>query len=170
MNKNNDNITDQEEYLRTIRSCNGIINKICYFYSRNPDDFKDLRQDVLAEIWYSYHTFRGKSNISTWVYRITLNTCVSSIRKQKRYGHKVGLETLPELIAEEGDLLERHRVLYSLINTLKNEDKAIILMWLDDMPYEEIATIMGLSRNTLATRLRRIKQALAKEVTSQSQI
>ena len=168
MKNKKENIPEQEEYLRTIRQCNGIINKICYFYARTPEDFKDLRQDVLAEIWHSFSTFRGNASISTWVYRITLNICISSLRRQKRYGKQIGLESLPDLIAEEGDSMERNKLLYSLINTLRNEDKAIILMWLDEMPYEEIAQIMGMSRNTLATRLRRIKQSLARQVSLQS--
>lgn len=150
----------EEEFLATVEKNKGIITKICYFYSKNQDEFKDLRQDVLASIWYSFDTFEGASNISTWIYRIALNTCLSSLRKRKRSGTYVGLENLPELASEDSDMVERNKFLYGLINSLKSEDKAIILLWLDELPYEEIASIIGLPRNTLATRIRRIKQQL----------
>lgn len=157
----NENIQNEEEFLGIINKNKGIITKICYFYSNNPDEFKDLRQDVLAAVWYSFKSFRGVSDISTWIYRITLNTCLSSLRKHKRGGIKVGLDFIRELENEESNTFERCTLLYRLINDLKNDDKAIILLWLDELPYEEIASIMGIPRNTIASRIRRIKHQLS---------
>lgn len=95
MMKHDNNILEEADFLRTVDICKGIITKICYFYSNDSEGFQDLRQDVLAAMWYSRTSFRGNANVSTWVYRIALNTCVSSMRKHKKGGQRVELEKLP---------------------------------------------------------------------------
>lgn len=159
-----DDITEEEDFLALVDRSKGIITKICWYYAHDAGEFEDLRQDVLAAMWHSRSSFRGDSAPSTWVYRLALNTCISSLRREKRRGVRVALDQLPEIAAEESTALSRHREMHALIDRLRPDDKAIILLWLDDMPYDEIAAIVGMPRNTLATRLRRIKQRLADSV------
>lgn len=159
--KKDRHILEEKEFLRVVEQSKGIITKICYFYSRDPEEFQDLRQDVLAAIWHARTGFKGEANIQTWIYRISLNTCVSAMRKRSRWSKKVPLENLREIEAEFSDREAQYKELHALINRLKSDDKAIILMWLDELPYDEIAGIMGIPRNTLATKLRRIKQTLS---------
>ena len=160
MKQKNHSILEEEEFLQVIEKYKTIITKICYFYSNDSEEFQDLRQDVLAAIWYARSSFKGHANLSTWIYRIALNTCISALRKHKRSGKKVSLDALGDIAVVESDKIARYKEMYELINNLKGDDKAIILLWLDELPYEEIANIIGLQRNTLATRLRRIKQRL----------
>lgn len=159
--KQNRYILDEEGFLRVVEQNKAIITKICYFYAHDPEEFKDLRQDVLAAIWHARERFKGEASTSTWIYRISLNTCVSAMRKRNRWAKKVPIDNLAEIQAEFSDREARYSELHALINRLKGDDKAIILLWLDELPYEEIASIMGIPRNTLATKLRRIKQSLS---------
>lgn len=161
MKHNNDSILEESEFLKIVERHKGIITKICYFYSNDSEEFQDLRQDVLAALWFSRESFRGRSHISTWIYRLALNTCISALRKRKKGGKSIPLDALMEVAGEESEKASTHKELYELISRLKGEDKAIILLWLDELPYEEIASIIGIPRNTLATRLRRIKMRLS---------
>lgn len=162
MNNPKDILLEEEQFLKVVDECKGIITKICYFYSENSDDFNDLRQDVLAAMWQSRSSYRGKSNIKTWIYRIALNTSISNLRRKKHRGTRLSLDAVKELPADEPTDITLYKEMFHLINSLKATEKAIILLWLDEMPYDEIANIIGIPRNTLATRLRRIKQTLMK--------
>lgn len=162
MSRQSEDITEEEQFLRAIESNNGIITKICYYYAKDAEDFNDLRQDVLTNMWAYRESFRGDSSLTTWIYRLTLNTCISAFRKKKRKGEKVSLETLTGLSADTTDISEMHREMHRLISRLSASEKAIVLLWLDDRPYEEIAIIIGCPRNTIATRLRRIKEKIVK--------
>lgn len=155
-----DDIIAEKDFLALVHRSKGIITKICWYYAHDAAEYEDLRQDVLAAMWYARSSFRGEAAPSSWVYRVALNTCISALRREKRRGERVALENMPEMAAEESAALERYREMHALIDRLRPDDKAIILLWLDDIPYEEIAAITGMPRNTLATRLRRIKQRL----------
>lgn len=97
---------------------------------------------------------------STWIYRVTLNSCVSFFRKHRRRGNTVSVDEHPELIAEDDEKGAMLREMYRMINRLPAADKALILLWLDEHSYDEIASIMGQPRNTVASRLRRAKEKL----------
>ncbi len=152
----------EREFLDIIDNNSSVITRICYYYAQDTDDFNDLRQDVIANIWAYRDSFRGDSAISTWIYRLTLNTCISALRKRKQKGGSVSLETLTDLHSDTSDTAGMHRELYRMISRLSPADKAIILLWLDDLSYDNISDIIGIGRNTVATRLRRIKEKLAK--------
>lgn len=154
-------INPEEQYLRIVERYKGIITKVCFYYSEDAEEFKDLRQDILAGIWSARDSFRSEASLSTWIYRISLNTCISALRKRKQRGERIPLDSITEPIQETEELKEAYQDIHTLINSLRNEDKAIILLWLDEVSYEEISEIMGLPRNTVATKLRRIKQQLA---------
>ncbi len=149
-------------FVELVRTHSGIINKVCYFYAEDADEFNDLRQDVLVNLWEGRNSFRGKSKLSTWVYRVTLNTAISSFRKRKSRGVKVPVESLINLESDDTSLLEQYREMHALIQRLNHREKAVILLWLDGADYNLIAETTGITRNTVATLLRRAKEKLNK--------
>lgn len=157
------NLDSEKEFEDAIAQYGGIITKICYYFSTDQEEFKDLRQDVLLNLWKGWNKFRKDSKLSTWIYRVSFNTCVSYQRKEKRVKAELSIEDIFNLPAEnDSQLLEKYNTMHSLIQKLTYQDRAIILMWLDDKPYDEIAELMGMNRNTIAVRLKRIKEKLVK--------
>ncbi len=150
------------EFSELIDKYERLIAKVCYFYAVDVDDFNDLRQESLINLWRGFGSFRGSSSVSTWVYRVCLNSCVSFFRKNNRKRSSVPIEQLPDMIAPDADKAELMREMYALINRLTKSEKAIVLLWLDQRGYDEIAEIMGVPRNTVASRLRRVKEKLVK--------
>lgn len=140
-----------------------LICKICYNYATDTDLFNDLYQETLANIWQGLQNYRGDAKLSTWLYRVCLNSCITYYRRHRSHeGENVSLDSILHLPDEDGTRLANLREMYRLISTLEPMEKALILMWLDQLPYEEIAQVSGLTRNTVATRLRRIKEKLVK--------
>ena len=150
----------QRDFIELITKENANISRICFSYAGSVADFDDLRQDALINIWRGMKTFREESSRSTWVYRVTINSCLSTIRKQSRHKHE-SLEQLYNMIETDNDNREAIEQMHRIIYNLNREDKAIIMMWLDEMGYDEIAANMGLNRNTVATRIKRIKDKIA---------
>lgn len=139
----------------------GIISKICRIYSDDSEEFNDYFQEVTLQLWKSYQNFRGDSLLSTWVYRVTLNVCLLQVKKKKR--NKIVLtDQLPTGWYEESDdeKEEMVRHLYDTIRKLKKEDRAIILLFLEDKSYQEIAEIIGITVSNVGVKLNRIKQRL----------
>lgn len=158
-----ENLEDVKEFEETVGKYSALISKICYYFSNDSEEFKDLRQEVLVNIWRGWNKFRNDAKISTWIYRISFNSCISFQRKQKKHKDSVPLEQAFQLYDDtEKDYLEKYKKMHSLIARLNYQDRAIILMWLDEKTYEEISELMGLNRNTLAVRLKRIKEKLIK--------
>ena len=152
----------EREFKELIALENATISRICFSYSGSVDEFEDLRQDALINIWRGMQGFRGGASAKTWIYRVTVNSCLSTIRKQSRHKHE-SLDALYGLIESDGYEKEAIEQLHRIINTLDPQDKAIIMMWLDEMSYDEIGAAMGLGRNTVATKIRRIKDRITKE-------
>ena len=156
------NHKNEKEYEKAIKEYGGIISKICYYFSDDPEEFKDLRQEVLLNIWKGWEKFRKDAKISTWIYRICFNTCISYQRKEKK-NNNISLEDAFNLPDEtEAGTLEKYKTMHYLILKLGYKDRAMILMWLDEKSYEEISELMGMNRNTVAVRLKRIKERLVK--------
>lgn len=152
----------ERKFKELIALENATISRICFSYSGSADEFEDLRQDALINIWRGMNGFRGGSSAKTWIYRVTVNSCLSAIRKQSRHKHE-SLDALYGLIDSDDTDKEAIEQLHRVINTLDQQEKAIIMMWLDELSYDEIGTAMGLNRNTIATRIRRIKEKITKE-------
>lgn len=139
-----------------------MIAKVCYIYGSDNESRKDMYQECLANIWQGLPKFRGDARVSSWIYRACINTCISYHRRERRFKDHLPISDLGEdhLSALEDNKESQLRELYALINRLQALDKAIIMMWLDEKSYDEIAAVTGLLRNTVATRLRRIKLQL----------
>lgn len=157
----NDNT--EREFMALIRTYERVIYKVCYLYARPNAPINDLYQDVVLNLWKAYPKFRGECKISTWFYRIALNTCISFVRKEKNIPETITLTADFDRLIEENDPLnDMLRQLYQLINQLGQLDKSIILLYLEEKSYEEIAEITGLTLTNVATKLSRIKDKLKK--------
>lgn len=146
-----------------IASNRRLIASICLSFASTREDFEDLCQDTYLNIWRGCGEFRSESLVSTWVYRVTFNTCVSYFRKSRPTAKQVeAFRAFYEELYDtaSADELERYEKMYRLIGLLKPEEKAVLEMWLDGRKYEEIASVTGISRDAVATRLKRIKERL----------
>lgn len=141
-----------------------IIFSVCFFYATSEVPFEDLRQEVLISLFKGYRNFRQESSETTWVYKVCINTCLFSLRKLTPKVKTVSFDQIPSVhFQEENDkaLREKLEWLYAIIAQLNPMEKALILMWLDELSYEEIASNMGIPRNTVASRLFRIKEKIS---------
>lgn len=154
---------NEKEFTQLIRQHSGIINKVSYFYATEQMPFDDLRQEIYINIWQALPQYRGDSKVSTWIYRVAVNSALMAIRSSRPRIKTVPFDlSLPDISSELDDAQrENLQTLYALINRLEDIEKAIILLWLDELPYEEIARTLGLKRNTVATKIHRIKDKLS---------
>lgn len=152
----------ERQFASILNEFGSVISGICFSYSSNSDDLNDLRQDILINLWKGLNGFRGDASLSTWIYRVALNTCVSTIRKRSKTISTISIDNMIEP-AEDTDRASRENIelLHSLIASLSPLDKGIVTMWLDERSYEEIAEVTGISRNNVAVRINRIKKKLA---------
>jgi RNA polymerase sigma-70 factor, ECF subfamily len=153
----------EQEFLQMITQNQGIIRKVCHLYGRNDSDKEDLYQEIVIQLWRSFGSFRGEAKISTWMYRIALNTAITARRKEAK---KVELQ-FPEFIPkEEADSdeeklkEERLKDMYNAISKLTEVEKAIVMLYLEDKSYEEMEEILGISSGTLRVKMNRIKEKL----------
>ena len=135
---------------------------MCYLYTTPNATLNDLYQDVVLNLWKAYPKFRRECKISTWIYRIALNTCISFIRKEKNIPEIVALNQASDRIEESDEMQTMLKQLYRMINRLGQLEKSIILLYLEEKSYEEIAEITGLTLTNVATRISRIKDKLKK--------
>jgi RNA polymerase sigma-70 factor (ECF subfamily) len=147
----------EAEFLNMLREYNRIIYKVASFYADENSTLDDLYQDVVLNLWTAFPNFRNESQLSTWIYRIALNTCVSFYRKNRR--RPVCIEMTSEIKAytEENEAAAE---LYACINRLGKLERALILLYLEDRPYKEIAEIMGITATNVSTKINRIKEKL----------
>jgi len=150
----------EEDFIRTVRENEKIIYKVCSFYVSEQSPMDDLYQETVFNLWKSFPKFRNESSYSTWIYRVALNTCISDFRKGSKYHRQVPLSLSDEIVFEPESMADEIRELYRLIYQLKNLERAIILLWLEEKSYQEIADITGLSLCNVGTKLKRIKEKL----------
>lgn len=151
-------MNDNKEFIDILIQNKRIIYKVCFMYADDNDDINDLYQEVVLSLWKAYQSFEGRSSVSTWIYRIALNTCITGLRKKKNYDY-VPLQQDIDILddCERDELLKQ---MYHLIHQLDNVDRMYIMLWLDEKNYDEIAEIVGVSRNNVAIRIHRIKEKL----------
>ncbi|MCH5240106.1 MAG: sigma-70 family RNA polymerase sigma factor [Muribaculaceae bacterium] len=153
----------EKDFEETMVAFGGVITKICYYFSTDTEEYQDLRQEVLMNIWKGWNNFRGDAKLSTWIYRISFNTCLSYQRKNTRKYKSISINEILNIAEEEEpSRMERYNEMHRLIQQLNYEDRALILLWLDEKSYEEIGELMGINRNTLAVRLKRIKEKIVR--------
>ena len=152
------NITERE-FTQLVHEQKSTIYTVCYMFARDKDEAADLFQDVLINLWKGIGKFRNDSEISTWVYRVSLNTCISADRK-KRKMPTTRLDMNIDLFDDDDTDSRQIQVLRQRIQRLKPLDRAIVLLWLESLSYQEIADIVGLTPKNISVRLTRIRLQL----------
>ena len=150
-------------YTTSILPYSAIIIKICRAYSNSQEDFEDYFQEVCLQIWRSRNNFKGNSKKSTWIYRLSLNVCLTLLKKEVKYKTvHINSDNLPEqLIKDKQEFLDKDLTkLYDGIKQLSEIDRAIIMLYLDELPYKEIAKIIGSNTNNIGVKVNRIKNRL----------
>jgi RNA polymerase sigma-70 factor (ECF subfamily) len=140
------------------------IYRICKIYAVAPFEPKDLFQEVILQIWKSFSTFNNKSDIGTWIYKIAINVCYSSKlkfdKKQLKTDRLESIQFVPVDIPADKNQQEKYQALSDCISSLDESEKSIIILYLEDLPYKQIATIIGLTENHVAVKMKRIRKML----------
>ena len=131
-------------------------------FSNNPEEVADLFQEILINLWKGFSKFRGESNLRTWIYRVSLNTCISYERKKSRRPDTLPLTMEINLFEDSDDDSRQVQMLRERISRLGPFDRAIVLLWLENMTYDEIGAIVGISAKNVSVRLVRIREQLKK--------
>ena len=153
----------EQQFVKQLEENQNIVHKVCRVYTNNSDAHKDLFQEVTIQLWKAYPKFRGDSKFSTWMYRVAINTAITLYRKSKRqiqtnditdYQYKL------ESDEYDGEIEEQMQLLYKAIYQLSDIEKALILLYLEDKPYKEIAETMGITEVNARVKVNRIKGKL----------
>lgn len=152
--------TKELEFTKLIEFHKSIIFTVCYLFSKDQEDVNDLFQETLINLWRGFGTFEGKCDVKTWIWRVSINTCLTYERKKKRHMETVPLSMAINLFTDTDDDTRQVQQLYRRINKLGMIDRAIILLWLENMSYEEIGQIIGISTKNVSVKLVRIKEKL----------
>ena len=148
------------EFAQIVKEHKGTIYTVCYMFSKDEAEVSDLFQDILVNLWKGFAKFRGESSYGTWIYRVSLNTCISADRKKKRKGETVPLDMSINLFDDSAEDIRQVRMLQNRISRLGPFDRAIVLLWLENLSYDEIGAIVGISAKNVSVRLFRIKEQL----------
>ena len=148
------------QFTRMVKEYRKTIYTVCYFYSKDTEEVNDMFQEVLINLWKGFEKFRGDSSLKTWIWRVSLNTCNNHERKKKRSVHTIPLSIDIDLYNDDDELSKQIQMLYDRINRLDVFDRAIILLWLENMSYQDIANVVGITLSNVSTRLFRIKEQL----------
>jgi RNA polymerase sigma-70 factor (ECF subfamily) len=137
---------------------------MCRAYTNSQEDFEDYYQEVCLQIWKSKDNFKGQSEWSTWVYRLSLNVCMTLLKKKKNSYQHFASDSLPDEVMEDSHAFtdESLNQLYSAIRKLSEVDRGVILLYLEEKSYQEIADIIGTNPNNIGVRIKRIKERLKK--------
>jgi RNA polymerase sigma-70 factor (ECF subfamily) len=154
----------EKEFIQLVNDHRALIFKVCNLYCRDPENRRDLFQEVVLQLWKSFPAFKKQSANSTWIYRVSLNTAISNFRKESKKPERTSIRTqdfeIPDMPG--ADDTERRSSLNLAIEKLTEIEKAIIMLYLDEKNYEEISEIIGISTSNVGVRINRIKTKLSK--------
>lgn len=151
---------DEKEFERMVHTHKSTIYTVCYMFSKDQDEVNDLFQEVLINLWLSFGTFEGRSDIRTWIYRVSLNVCVSIDRKKRKVGRRIPLQMDINPFEETDSNSRQMEMLRKRISKLAPFDRAVIMLWLENMSYDDIGAVVGISAKNVSVRLYRIKEQL----------
>ena len=153
----------QEEFFtQLVREHKSTIYTVCYMFSKDEEEVNDLFQETLINMWKGIDSFREESKISTWIYRVALNTCLLQERKKKKEVKKVPLTMDVNFFQDNDTNSTQVRMLHQRIGKLGLVDRALVMMWLEGMSYDEIGAVMGITPKNVGVKLFRIKEQLKK--------
>jgi len=150
----------QTIFLKIVEENQGIIYKVCKVYRDSREDQEDLFQEIVFQLWKSYPKFREESKVSTWMYRIALNTAIATFRKNKielEYKESLPNDDHANYAVSPSENEER---MYEAIRTLNKAERAFIALYLEDYSHREIADIIGITENYVGVKISRIKEKL----------
>lgn len=150
---------NEQQFTDIVRRNRSTIYTVCYMFSKDNDEVADMFQEVLIRLWNGMESFDGRSNIKTWIYRVALNTCIT-IDKRKKRNHKALLSMDVDYFNSREVKSEQAQFLHRRISLLQPLDRAIVLLWLEDISYDEIAAIIGITPKNVSVRLVRIREQL----------
>ncbi len=153
----------EQIFSKLIKDNQGLIIKVSRLYTNSLEDEEDLFQEIVLQLWRSYDTFKGQSKISTWMYRVALNTAITLFRKKKKSPKTDELMEHHQRDYLEDDNDEKQSqiaLLYKVIKLLPRVERAIVVMYLDDQPYREIAETLGISEVNARVKMNRLKKTL----------
>lgn len=162
----------EKEFIQIIQKNQGIIHKVCNIYCDDHEDRNDLFQEIVAQLWKSYPSFQNKSKFSTWMYRVALNTAITSFKKTKRRPDQSKLTYENFQIESEDydtEMEENIKHLHRAVAKLTGVEKSIVLLYLENKKYEEIAEITGITQNYVRVKMNRIKKKLKKLMASEEE-
>jgi len=152
----------KEEFLEILTNYQGILHKVNLIYFRNKTDREDNFQEIMYQLWKSFPGLQNRNSIGSWIYAVSINTSISRLKKESRIEYR---EKLPESIdkfdlIEELSFNENFRMLLQAIYNLNEIDKSIMLLYLEEKSYDEIAEILGISKSNVGVRINRAKELL----------
>ena len=150
---------NEAEFARIIRENKSTIYTVCYMFSKDKEEVDDLFQEALIKLWQGLPSFQGSSDLKTWIYKVTLNSCISIDRKKKSRRTQPLMEGIDLFDKNDADNRQTD-MLHARIQRLQPFDRAIVLLWLENMSYDEIAQIVGINVKNVSVRLYRIKEQL----------
>jgi RNA polymerase sigma factor (sigma-70 family) len=149
------------EFERQIQEHELLIRKVCRMYAYNEADRQDLFQEIVIHLWKSYPKFKGLSKLSTWMYRVAINTAITGLRKQKNFITSYEPASLPSDSTDEKDHEEEQwQQLIASIEKLNDIERAIVMLYMEDRSYEEMEEILGINQGALRVKMSRIKDKL----------
>ena len=149
----------EQQFAQTVKEHKSTIYTVCYMFSKDADEVNDLFQEVLVNLWKGFEGFEHRSDIRTWIYRVALNTCISLDRKKRRAATaQVSMDI--NLFEDSDEDTRQVDLLHKRISRLQPFDRAIVLLWLENLSYEEIGQIVGITTKNVSVRLYRIREQL----------
>jgi RNA polymerase sigma factor (sigma-70 family) len=157
----------KDRFLQIVKQNEGLIFKVAMLYTYNPQDREDLYQEIVFQLWKSFDSFSEKSKLSTWMYRVAMNTAIYNLKSTKKQVNTVPLELVTMGYADISDKPEEERLklLYEHIQLLNLLEKGIILLFLEGKSHQEIAEIIGITTSNVGTKILRIKEKLKSTIT-----
>ncbi|WP_300673213.1 sigma-70 family RNA polymerase sigma factor [Soonwooa sp.] len=157
----------QKEFSQLIKGNQGLIIKVSRLYTNSLEDEQDLFQEIVLQLWRSYDSFKGNSKISTWMYRVALNTAITLFRKKTKSPLTSELDEVHFEYEQEEDDEKQAQIslLYKVIKLLPNVERAIVMMYLDDVSYKEIAETLGITEVNARVKMNRLKKTLKELMT-----
>jgi len=157
-------MSEKRRFSKLIVENQNIIHKITYVYTQNLEDREDLFQEICIQLWKSHQNFKNNSKFSTWTYKVALNTAINYIKKREREIQPLLLDRDYPSYDGKDDNDENSEKLFYAISKLNRINKAIIILWLEEKSYDEIATILGMSKSNVSVKLVRIKKKLSEMI------
>ncbi len=152
----------EKEFSQLIKDNQGLIIKVSRLYTNSIEDEQDLFQEIVLQLWRSYDTFKGQSKISTWMYRVALNTAITLFRKKTKSPQTDELQDFhyKDFVEDDEEKQQQISTLYKVIKILPNVERAIVTMYLDDLPYKDIAENLGITEVNARVKMNRLKKTL----------